>query len=234
MLDTRMSSVLSLRSFFSALPSLQAPVFLVPLIALYDALNDDDEAIRGLAAAACAPILGSIFAPISAAPALLGFISEKYGNNSEFKAITLNRVVGDNSLQAHDWLSARTQLREKIPADLSLFLVEEPNLFIDEVREAQRWTGVFGRLSYTSADLAALREWILEGLDALVEMCVEEEDGPLGWTSKPQVFAICSSIVLGASALSKHVPVLKEKLQQFRDVALRHGVHEILVEMASS
>ena len=225
------------------------------LLALYDALNDDDDEVRELAASAAAPVLGGQqLAPMEAARRLLGFLaSSSFASAAPFRAHAAGRMVGHVtavSVRAAEtkeegegeggggaegpasWTPAETQLRAAMRFDDALFVVEEQNLFVDEVREARRWRDVL--LSSAAAaspspsssscsaredeELRALAAWTLDGLRALTRLVRGgggagpgdvgsgeggDGDGPLGWTSKPEVFAICARILISAAALSK-------------------------------
>jgi hypothetical protein len=80
--------------------------------------------------------------------------------------------------------------------DDALFVEEEQNLFIDEVREVKLWSGVFQNLPQETLEstearpspLLLLAQWAIEGLLELHE--IHKKDGPLGWTSSPAAFAI--------------------------------------------
>ncbi|KAJ2904611.1 hypothetical protein MKZ38_007590 [Zalerion maritima] len=239
--DTRLAAAKSLGSFFSCIQTCHSGAMLLPQLALYDAMNDDDVEVREVAALAAAPLVGGIFAPIEAATALLRDLLEKCGPLAEFKAQVANRIVGSMRLssfqEANDWAPAANQLAQAMPADLSLFVIEEQNLYVDEVRETQRWTAVLDQLTFDAQDpaLEALQIWTSAGLDEIIRLARTEEDGPLGWTSKPSVFAICTCIILAAASLAK-LPTgarLKAKLAAFRQVAEEKDVHGLLVSMAS-
>ncbi|KAI0440175.1 putative death-receptor fusion protein-domain-containing protein [Xylaria telfairii] len=198
------------------------------LLALYDALTDDDVEVREAAAEAASPILGLTLVPVEAGARLLRWFTAGFGNEPDFLMHVVGRMVGHNfgsysfvatggmerglaEADGSDWVPAKVQLLEAMRFDDSLFVVEEHNQYIDEVREAKRWTEAF--LSSDSATTTdgrdnatqALAEWTLAGLRALTEIAqsgsVVVGDGPLGWTSTPQVFAICARILTCASAL---------------------------------
>ncbi|KAI1429341.1 putative death-receptor fusion protein-domain-containing protein [Xylaria sp. FL1777] len=200
------------------------------LVALYDALTDDDIEVREAAARATSPILGLALVPVEAGTQLLRWLAKHFGHEPDFLMHVAGRMVGHNfgstsfvitsapggdptDVSGMSWISAQTQLTEAMRFDDSLFVIEEHNQYIDEVREAQRWVDVFvsSGLSRTkdAGDSArkALAEWTLASLRTLIEIAQSESatrgDGPLGWTSKPEVFAICSRILLCASALAK-------------------------------
>ncbi|KAK5092851.1 hypothetical protein LTR16_007642, partial [Cryomyces antarcticus] len=74
----------------------------------------------------------------------------------------------------------------------------------------------------------------------LTEAAQAEVDGALGWTSKPEVFALGMRVVYGADVLldwtarSKKVPVrgseTRRALREFADVGSGAGVHEMWLD----
>ncbi|KAI0808471.1 putative death-receptor fusion protein-domain-containing protein [Xylaria sp. FL0064] len=200
------------------------------LLTLHDALTDDDVDVREAAAEATSLILGLALVPFEAGARLLSwlvshFAHEPYflmhvagrmvGHNFGSASLTINRdLEGDSTVASGmSWVPAKTQLTEAMRFDDSLFVIEEHNQYIDEVREAKRWTDAFlssgpsGEKDSRSNASKVLAEWTLASLRTLIEIAqseaVTDGDGPLGWTSKPQVFAICARILLCASALVK-------------------------------
>ncbi|TGJ86103.1 hypothetical protein E0Z10_g2662 [Xylaria hypoxylon] len=200
------------------------------LLALYDALTDDDVEVREAASEAASSILGQMLVPVEAGARLLRWLAAHFGYETGFLMHVAGRMVGHNFgstsfIATHaieggstevnwvGWISAKTQLTEAMRFDDSLFVIEEHNQYIDEVREAKRWTDVFLSSDSPRAMDARdnvgkfLAEWTLASLRTLTEIVQNESamagDGPLGWTSKPHVFAICARILLCASALTK-------------------------------
>lgn len=171
---------------------------------MYDSLNDDDDDVREIASAAVRSILGQALVPLEAANHLLQWLTRNFHDSRAFRHVLLDRIVGEANVSTNysSWTSARDQLSEAMKFDDSLFVVEEQNLFIDEVREADRWTAAFKALQWEASDsgLHALDGWMASGLECLRDLA-NREDGPLGWASKPQVFAICSRVVRGVAAL---------------------------------
>ncbi|KAK1535510.1 hypothetical protein CPAR01_09052 [Colletotrichum paranaense] len=274
--DTRIAAAASLASFFSATTSTssttadqhqaeaEAEAPLLPaLIALYDALNDDDDEVRDLASLSAKHILSAPLAPLDAASSLLSYIATTYRDSPALHSLLASRVTGQVSSDAANdtettaatqWSTAESQLSAALRFDDSLFAIEEQNLFIDEVRESKRWAAVFQDVfssisdsSSTSATAAAahkaLTTWTSAGLDALLALTSQPshaDDGPLGWTSDPDVYAVCARVLLAATALTKVNVVgggvdgreaLKEKLEKLRDVGQRGRLHGLLLEM---
>jgi hypothetical protein len=157
--------------------------------------------------------------------------------------------------------SVGAQFSKAMEDDNSLFVEEEQNLFIDEVREAKLWSKIFEETAldtwnWQGADFdientwsqphAALAAWVMEGLLALNALLVKE-DGPLGWTSKPTVFALATRLLLSANAIIRRHeglvtsatgrPVLGNRiiggiifaLEQFVTLSRHKKIHENLV-----
>lgn len=85
--------------------------------------------------------------------------------------------------------------------DTALFAEEKQNLFSDPVKEAENWALVLmdmNPLGKFGSIISALENWTIHGLEMLVETADSEEDGPLGWTVKPDVFSLGMRILLAA------------------------------------
>lgn len=97
--------------------------------------------------------------------------------------------------------SVRKMLKEARRQDTSLFVEEKANLFVDPVQEAKNWADALEKLCSSSLESDIISEfgaWSVEGLTALIEIAESQEDGPLGWTSKPDVFALGMRVILMA------------------------------------
>ncbi|KAH7188835.1 putative death-receptor fusion protein-domain-containing protein [Fusarium flagelliforme] len=208
--DTRLATVESLCSFFSTVERDQSwagEEHASAILALYDSLNDDDDDIRDTGSAAVKSILGQALVPIEAANRLLSWLTKHYGNNQTFRQIVVRRIMGDSRYPSPELnvISVKDQLQEAMKFDDSLFVIEEQNLFVDEVRETQRWISVYESLEWESNDpaLEVLTTWTSAGLEAMHSL-VSQEDGPLGYGSKPEVFAILSRVIRASAALTRH------------------------------
>lgn len=197
--------------------------YLPAIIVLYDTLNDDDDEVREAGSAAAKSVLGQNLVPLEASNRLLQWLIQHFSTSAALKAITTSRIAGYRHDQA--WSSPGAQLDAALRSDDSLFAVEEQNLFIDEVREANRWATAFQNLKWDEGKsedgeiLRKLEEWLLDGL-AQMQQLLEQEDGPLGWASNPSVFAICTSIVRGSVVLSEThgSPRLRQTMAQFKEL----------------
>ncbi|KAL6403743.1 hypothetical protein AUP68_13113 [Ilyonectria robusta] len=208
--DTRLAAAESLASFFSVTDSAWAVKECLPaLLAVYDSLNDDDDDIRDIGSAAVKNILGQPLVPIEAANRLVAWLAQHFSNSPAFRRIVAGRIMGDIQFPGVDNGETKfaDQLQEALKFDDSLFVIEEQNLFIDEVRESQRWVVAFESMQWSLED-DALKHLTLSVCGGLVSVdhLTSEEDGPLGYGSKPQVFAILSRVIQAAAALMKHHP----------------------------
>lgn len=211
--DTRFAAASSLRSFFAAHSPPLTQSHLTALLALYDSLNDDDDEVRDVAAGAAKNLIGHALVPLEAADRLLDFLVDHFGSSPFFKSAVADRLVGHCGARAaavrdddDAWEPAELELARAMRFDDSLFVVEEQNLFVDEVRETRRWVEVFQRLELdaTGEDeklMTKLVDWVQGGLAHLGTL-VGTKDGPLGWASDPAVFAMCTRLVRVSVALS--------------------------------
>ncbi|KAK8933176.1 hypothetical protein VCV18_001722 [Metarhizium anisopliae] len=127
--------------------------------------------------------------------------------------IMAEAALDNKATKLESWESAEVELARALEFDDSLFVVEENNLFIDEVRETKRWVEVFESLEWDEKDehLDKLASWVQGGI-AQVARLAELEDGPLGWASNPTAFAICTRIIRCSVALGRKLK--HSKLEQ--------------------
>ncbi|KAJ4391644.1 hypothetical protein N0V93_005263 [Gnomoniopsis smithogilvyi] len=260
--DMRMAAAKSLQSFVTGLRSAVSTdaAYLPLLLALYMTLVDDDEEIRevGALAAAFAMAEGDArpqaLVAVDAVDALLAWIQRHFGQTNEFRAYAACRLVGDPliaidiGVQDLDaWVPAEEQFAEALKVDESLFVVEEQNLFIDEVRETERWAETFRKIELDfdeieeedgsirkvlmmDSSLTALKSWT-EGALAVVAEQVVHDDGPLGWASNPAAFALCHRVLTCGTVLSevlgpenKTIVTLLLRIQSVAQNSRLHGL----------
>lgn len=168
--------------------------------------------------------------PLEAATLLLSWLAQNFGADLQFKQAICNRVVGQVT---KDWQPANDQLTAALEFDDSLFAIEEQNLFIDEVRDTIRWLAVFENLSWSEDGelVGRLSAWVKGGLARLNDL-LKTEDGPLGWASNPQVFAILTRVVRGGISLSKIDSSVKDVLSGIAAQlqSQQSGVSRLLVD----
>ncbi|KAK1971837.1 hypothetical protein LY78DRAFT_688694 [Colletotrichum sublineola] len=269
--DTRIAATASLASFFASSSSSssadddnsEAAARLPALVALYDALNDDDDEVRDLASVSAGHVLARPLAALDAAPLLLARIARDYRDAPAFHALLASRLAGHSGTVQPEaipasgshggdaWEPAETQLATALRFDDSLFVVEEQNLFVDEVRESTRWAAVLEDVFSSSSSssphaavtITALTQWTSSGLDALLGLVSPDRgddvgvDGPLGWASDPQVYAVCARVLVCAAALTRTdatgAGLLRNKLEQFRSAGRRGRLHGLLLDLAA-
>lgn len=152
----------------------------------------------------------------------------------------LRKVPETNELALVPFCPFDEMLHRAKKQDDVLFVEEKQNLFVDSVREADTWADVLMKThpSSRTEDIAIeFSNWTLGGLKALIKAARNEEDGPLGWTSKPEVFSLGVRIILAAkvqlswasrrSSRETHSLQLRELLQELLKIgrqALIHGI----------
>ena len=246
--DTRMAAAEALRSFALAGTGLSfilqntAASDLLPVVScIYDSLNDDDDEVRDVAAEAAGAVLGKPLIPGEAARQLPLWMSFRFGGQVEgFAAMASQRMLGQSDAPTGAeavWAPAASLLETALQFDDALFLVEEQNLFVDEVREAERWGEVVQQQFRGDSSLST---WIGDGLEALVSRVKNPRvsDGPLGWTAAPSVFAVCGRLIIGARSIARsgnQGPAetrLAALLAEFRQAGEAARVHGLLLAMA--
>lgn len=177
---------------------------LVPsMFALYNILDDDDSEIRNLGAKAVSAILRQSLVPQAAQKALASHMLKQRGES--FLSYVVSRMTGtptdrlDNRSSEVKLEPTRTQLDQASQGDNKLFTEEKQNLWHDEVRDAEIWCGIFQKIPLGASGMtgferfdqrlmASLSEWITNATKTLTEH--SRKDTALGWTSKPEVFAV--------------------------------------------
>jgi hypothetical protein len=218
--DTRYAAVKALRSFYRNLPSHLLPrdkCFLSSLLALYDTLNDDDDDIRDVGAETVSSITRKSLAPLAAREEIVKYLVFVNARTTSFVWSVVQRMTGNNESilesEVVSLKSAESQFSEALLEDDALFVEEEQNLFVDEVREMKLWSNVLGELTQQSREalyerpassehskpLEALAMWTADGLATLNKTL--KADGPLGWTSKPSAFAASMRVLVCVNAV---------------------------------
>lgn len=228
---------------------------LLPLnLALMDSLTDDDDDIRSLGARTLSYITLRAEVPEAAAQNFSLWLLKHYNTSYNFRDEALRRItrgnaepgfsprIGDLMAQPIAYPSVAAELAAAMVDDNALFAEEEHNLYVDEVRETKLWTGVLGRGRGELWDEAALEvgQWGVASLRALSAVAAERQDGPFGWVSKPEVFAICARVVLAAKAAVVRMGafegsgVLAEEVvgagKELFELGSESGFHPLLLE----
>lgn len=129
--------------------------------------------------------------PLVASQQLLKYLATIY-RQSEHVCKHALRKMTQSTLDNDKLLPfAKGRFESATAEDTALFVVEKQNLFLDLYREAGLWSQVLKALSakiITDAEVTALGDWTLNGLRLLSDKANCEIDGPLGWTSKHEVW----------------------------------------------
>lgn len=238
--DTRHVAAAALECFFLGCRKHYWNAAYLPVFsALYDALVDDDDEVREVAASAAAGVIGARLVPPTAVDLLTEWLLENFRDQSEFRQQMVYRMTGQTAQlyakKGVQLVPAAELLYKAMDFDDSLFAAEEQNLFIDEIKETLRWREIFEGFEQneTQADpaFAALVKWAEAGLTCLMQL-TEKEDGPLGWISDQHVFAVCARIILCAAGVSKKnmSGEIAEMLALLKEA--RNNMHGSLLEMA--
>lgn len=217
----------------------------------YDTLNDDDDEIRDMAAVVVAHILvgqgikreRKPTIPIKAAHDIASFLVGTFPTSPKLCIGAIQRLCQPSFMEP-DWPRAVSDvIAYGLEEDSTLFVQERQNLYIDQVREAALWSKVLKRVSPTAIpkDLGTLfGTWVMDGLNALIKTAKEHQDGPLGWTWKPDMFAVGVQIICAADVLlvwrsrTRKVGVsgsiLRRKLRELADVGAETGLHDMWLE----
>lgn len=184
-------------------------VFKLKLL-VYDLLNDDDEEIRSISSSTASEILSSQSAvsknvvPLLASQRLITHFLNTYSSLPELIIQAMSRMTGAKMISGVFEPSASSTFAVATAENTALFMVEKQNLFIDHVREAILWSQLLKRPpngSIRAQECRALCMWVKEGLQLLTTKANSEIDGPLGWTSKPDVFIFGMRVFCAADVL---------------------------------
>ena len=197
-------------------------------IALWDALVDDDEEVRNLAARVVSKLLSRSLSPheeekprhspmssASVRPKLMEYIKTQDMWAKRLCEDAVLRLSGASASQrissgtSSEAITSRIRpfsemMSEARKPDTALFVEEKQNLYIDEVEEARCWANVLLTSKYAeiaTTAISTLSTWTLDGLAHLAEVIASNEDGPLGWTAKPEVYTLGMRIISAAKVL---------------------------------
>lgn len=143
-------------------------------------------------------------------------------------------------------LAVEEMLHKVTRQDDVLFAEEKQNLYIDPVKEADKWAKVLVETDPSRVSASMMHEfvtWTTDGLTTLIRMAKVEENGPLSWTSKPDIFTLGTRVILAAKIQlhwmsqitfqEAHSPV-KELLKELLEVGRRSILHEIWLQRIES
>ncbi|KAL9581913.1 MAG: hypothetical protein Q9212_003607 [Teloschistes hypoglaucus] len=204
----------------------EAPEMLDLCFVLYDTLNDDDEDVRDTGAAIVSRLRRQDEMPDNGAdtevhiplmvPAarhkLLELLKTRYHDSSllwerSFERLACIRFPTSRQLLPGCALSpSPTLLLDTLGQEsTTLFVEEKQNLYVDQAQEARTWQKVLLSSTCKTIGVDALQRlylWTVEGIEALDRTAIAKgPDGPLGWTSNPDVFVLGVRILLAAEVL---------------------------------
>jgi hypothetical protein len=220
---------------------------------LYNSLNDDEEDIRDLAAKTVSSILEISLAPPSACEEFVNWLQKVYSSSPQFSWNIICRMTRTAWATPYNPRIARlepakVQFEEALEEDDALFVEEEQNLFIDEVKELGLWTGLFLEVpsevfktprvddheSFMLQDFAA---WVADAVSMLNKTTTR--GGPLGWTSKSLGFTAAIRVLRCANAFLNYYDKYfrtsssgnPPREQRFLHMGLNSHVENIIFEL---
>nr|OQO24504.1 hypothetical protein B0A51_09535 [Rachicladosporium sp. CCFEE 5018] len=188
----------------AAQPLLRSLCFLV-----YDLLYDDDEDIRISAAETAVTILRICgehsgrhgLVPLVAGQRLVRAMVKIWPTSQDLANVAVFRAFG---VDDHGATSVASQLQRALGQSTDLFAKEKQNLYIDKAREVRVWSRVLMQTVPSAMPRALLKNlylWVTEGLDVLTAHLKQHGDGPLGRSSKSEVFCLGLQVMYGAEVL---------------------------------
>ncbi|KAK5174565.1 uncharacterized protein LTR77_001646 [Saxophila tyrrhenica] len=196
--------------FWEFLNRESSPCFLRMCLAVYDLLNDDDEDIRLLAVVTANDIVkvsalerpSGVLEPVEARSSILRFMVQRWLNDVELATEAYTRAFRPPG--SDDSHTIEEQLDNAAAVDTALFAEEKQNLYIDDATEIKAWTEVLLRLDAFALPqhlLNHLSRKVMSGLESLLKKAANNDDGALGWSTKPGVFILGLQIVYSAEVL---------------------------------
>ena len=249
------------------------PNLLNVYLAVYDTLVDDDEDVRDRGAATVSTILsrtehnsleGSRTIPSLSPPAakckLLTHITNEYSMSAALQTRAMERLSGAQARvgskhSSHGYGKGTVELYpvSEISAAArkpqnAVFVEEKQNLYIDDVKEAEIWAEVLIGLPANACDTGAnwtLLEWFTEGMVHFHELFEHHTDGPLGLTSKTEMFVLITRVLLVAKVLisrakslqndgDSSTKVCRDCLSDFYDQGRKVDLHALLLGRVKS
>lgn len=215
-------------------------------LVLYDMLNDDDEELRDIAASSASwvlsyssvsPTSALALGPLNASELLATFVTDHYSDSVYFARRVIRYLTGQESrISGSDNQSSLVPVSvlmvQHCQESTVLFVEEKQNLFIDEVREVDIWSRVLLQLKRNAYPETLIRQtssWVSEGLDHHLVLVNQDSgsDGLLGWTSKPESFALGVRVISIASSLASPVFSVPEALD-VEQATLRRQIQNLL------
>jgi hypothetical protein len=239
------------------------PNLMPVLVAVYEILRDDDDEIREIGASVVFFILSTCkngdsklsttrfpCTPAAAASQLIEFMANTKHNSTKLLEYSVRSIFDDEAR----WLEIFTSvgigrgrhvhevamtLDTAMEEDNSLFVKEKQNLYIDLVQELETWAWITDQLDLVNCYpdyVEALCKSVVEGIEALSRTTQRKRDGPLGWTSKPEVYKLGMQFIIAADILVKwenrrtqHQLTIRPALRRLLDAAETGNLHELWI-----
>ena len=221
---------------------------------------DDDEGVRDLGAKIASQLLSrrasdggtetnhNLFLSAPATrPRLMQLIIDHYAQSNSLWSEAVLRLTGMSTFQGmlqgtttaggSSFICSLSVMFEAAKApDTTLFVEEKQNLYIDEVEEARFWADSLSEISSAESLIDMLSHtlviWTIEGLEFLASTVADEQDGPFGWTSKPEVFTLGMRLILAAKVLISHgirASTCKILLKDILQKGIERQLHELWI-----
>ncbi|KAF4553253.1 putative death-receptor fusion protein [Elsinoe fawcettii] len=229
--DTRYAAATALSKFRGSLQIMESSTVYAHAVTrlailTYDLTNDDDEDIRVVAAEVAGrtllgpgAVVSPVKVPLAAGSHLLIRLRERYSGHPELCSVTLARLI--KTRQVSEILDAH------MSEGTALFAEEKQNLYIDLAREARIWSRLAMKLPMTTLDRGStngLLKWTTDGIEALITASASYPGGPLGWSYKPDPFALGLQVIYNAGVLlhwQRQERYLKLQSDLFRQQLIR-------------
>lgn len=171
-------------------------------------------------------------------------LAEFLGEGDKLIVEAIRRLCGSTLIGGVSTPSAAERLQAARHSGTALFAVERQNLFVDDAREAIIWCRMLKQMpkkGITRYLVNALSTWATEGLETLTSEASTQEDGPLGWASKQDVFVFGMQVIMTADVLlqwrrvSSKVPLrgsaLRLSLWKLAEAGKTNCLHEMWLEV---
>lgn len=230
-------------SLWPALPenNSTSKAFLRLCLTVYDLLNNDDEDIRVATSQATCKIIvtegrraeDNTLVPIVASQRLMSFMLRKWHGDPALSEEAFSRAFRSSEQTCP---SLAEQLQVGTDTDTALFAEEKQNLYIDAAREVKAWCQVLLQLPPRSVSRVLLKRlchWVINGLTSLIDKATAVPDGPVGWTTKSELFVLGLQVIYGAGLLLNYaeqglrLPIkpssLRRRLAELQDAGSDNG-----------
>ncbi|KAH3938806.1 hypothetical protein HBH70_243090 [Parastagonospora nodorum] len=225
--DMRFAAAQSL-SALSSIWHADGPLILALSLILHTLLNDDDDEIRTLAARTTSILLHSQShpntnhtVPLLSSHHLAAFLAQKFATSLTLVRELSRRLIDPSTPFAQELDSARTE-------NTALFAQEKQNLYLDPALDYVLYSRILMHSNVPASTYRQIQTYTLAALALLTQTARQEKDGALGWSSKPDVFALVVRVICAAEVvLGAEVMV---GLRRFADALEAGEGHGLLVE----